>query len=119
MNIHNSPEAKLEGLWQQYREACGEPDSGPHFMPNLWHKIDERKSRFRSFERAARYFAAAAASLALMLGGLVAFEGAQQTRQFHAESYVEVLSAESAHTSGFSIEPATYEFEPVAGSQDR
>ena len=111
--------AGLEDLWQQYRQACGEPDAGVNFMPHLWHKIEARRSRFHAFERAARYFAAAAASLALVLGGVVVFEGAQQTRSFHAETYVEVLSAESAHASAFYVEPATYEFEPASARQDR
>ena len=121
--MDNSPgggsEAELEGLWRRYREACGDPDSGPHFMPQLWHKIEARKARFRAFERGARFLAAAAASLALMLGAVVAFEGVRETRQWQAETYVEVLSAENARASSFYIEPATYEFIPPGNSQDR
>jgi hypothetical protein len=122
MNKDNSrgrSEAELEGLWQRYREACGEPDASPQFMPHLWQKIDARKSRFGAFERGARFFAAAAASLALMLGGVVAFEGARETRQWHAETYVEVLSAENARASSFYLETASYEPESATARQDR
>lgn len=112
-------EAELDRLWQRYRQAIGEPDSSPQFMPSLWLKIETRRSRFRAFERGARFFAAAAASLAIILGGLVAFEGARQTRQFHAESYVEVLSAANARASSFYVEPAAYEYEPATERQGR
>lgn len=121
MNISrmSGSEAELQQLWQRYREAFGEPDSSPQFMPNLWLKIETRRSRFRAFERGARFFAAAAASLALILGGIVAVEGARQTRQFHAESYVEVLSAENARASSFYVEPAAFEYEPASERQGR
>ena len=111
-------EAELEGLWERYRQACGKPEGGPNFMPQLWGRIEARQSRFRAFERGARFFAAAAASSALILGGLVLFEGAQEARQWHAESYVEVLSADNGRASSTYLDPAPYEFE-AAGRQDR
>ncbi len=110
-------EAELERLWQRYRDAVGEPDSSPQFMPHLWLKIEARRSRYSAFERGARFFAAAAASLALLLGGLVAVEGARQTRQWHAESYVEVLSADNARASSFYLEPAAFEVDSPAERQ--
>lgn len=122
MNRDNSQsrasEAELEGLWRQYRDACGEPEGSSNFMPHLWGKIEARKARFQAFQRGARFFAAAASSTALILGGIVFFERAQENQQWHAESYVEVLSAEAAHNSSFLLEPALYEYQP-AGYQDR
>ena len=112
-------EAELDDLWRRYRQAFGEPDGSPLFMPNLWLRIEARRSRFRAFERGARFLAVAAASLALILGGLVAVEGVRQTRQWHAESYVEVLSADNARASSFYIEPVAFELDPAAEREGR
>jgi hypothetical protein len=35
---------KIDALWAEYRSACPAPDGGTDFMPNLWRKIEARRT---------------------------------------------------------------------------
>jgi hypothetical protein len=37
-------DAALDALWVEYRAACPAPDAGASFMPNLWHRIEARRT---------------------------------------------------------------------------
>lgn len=57
----------LDQLFRQYRAACPEPEASANFMPELWAKIDARRSFLFAFGRLARTGAAAAAAFCLLL----------------------------------------------------
>jgi anti-sigma-K factor RskA len=39
---------KLNPLWAEYREACGDPEVSAHFMPQLWQRIEAQRSALSS-----------------------------------------------------------------------
>ncbi len=42
-------DGQLDELFQQYRWACPEVEPSAHFMPELWGKIDARRSLWFHF----------------------------------------------------------------------
>jgi len=39
---------KLDPLWEEYREACGDPEGSANFMPQLWQRIEAQTSAVSS-----------------------------------------------------------------------
>src|ERR1051326_7130450 len=39
---------KLDPLWAEYREACGDPEASANFMPQLWQRIEAQRSALSS-----------------------------------------------------------------------
>jgi hypothetical protein len=84
---------QLSQLWEQYRDACGSPEAGRNFMPNLWRSIEARRSKSVIFERVAKSMAAAAAALSLAMGIFLALPS-QQPSAFFSSSYVEAIATD-------------------------
>jgi hypothetical protein len=62
-------DSALDGLFRKYRDACGEPEATPQFMPSLWARIEAERDRPAPIVGwLTRWFAgfAAAASVALL-----------------------------------------------------
>ncbi len=85
-------EERLAALFAEYREACPDPDPGPDFMPQLWRRIDARRSFGNHLKRLARGFITAAAAAALLMGVFLA-----RAPQHPGPSYVELLAADQGH----------------------
>lgn len=85
-------ESDLNQLFEQYREACPEPEPGVNFMPQLWAKIDVRRGFLFAFGRLARTGTAAAAAFCLLL--LLLNFSVASTR-VAAPTYADALAAES------------------------
>jgi hypothetical protein len=66
-------EVRLDLLFQSYRAATEYDGPGPHFMPELWKRIDSRRSNSLLMERVARIFATGAVALAVLAGVVVSF----------------------------------------------
>ena len=58
---------ELEGLFQEYRTAVPDPDASSNFMPELWGKIEARRSATIRVRKLTQLFVAAAAALCLLL----------------------------------------------------
>jgi hypothetical protein len=58
----------LSSLFAAYREACPDPEPGQDFMPQLWRKIEARRSFAYSLKRLAQGIVAAAAVASLVMG---------------------------------------------------
>jgi hypothetical protein len=84
--------AKLEALFQAYREACPDPDVSANFMPELWRRIDERQRSVFFMGRWARALVTAAAVLSLGMAAYL-YIPHSGTSMFSVESYVEALAA--------------------------
>src|SRR6202012_5455104 len=90
-----SSEDELQTLFLRYAAACPEVEPGPHFMPQIWERIENRASLWFLFGRLGRPFTAAAAALCLVLV-LLNFN-------FH-RSYANVLSYPDALVNAHSAE---------------
>ena len=83
---------ELDALFSRYREACVVPEASANFMPNLWQRLEGRRSYQLDLRRWAQGFVTLAAAASLAIAILQAWPSAQ----FPANTYVEVISAEHA-----------------------
>jgi hypothetical protein len=85
-------DSQLEKLFGTYRDACPQLEPSARFMPELWQKIEARRSFWFVFQREARTFVTASAALCLLLL-VLNFVGAANTHAF-ASSYADALMAD-------------------------
>jgi hypothetical protein len=103
-------EQELDALFSRYREACPVPESSPHFMPQLWQRIEGRRTIQVDLRRWAQGFVTLAAAASLAIAILQAWP----TESFPSSTYVEVLSAE--HSPNAMPFQDVASFEPVSHS---
>lgn len=84
-------EARLSGLFAEYRQAFPDPEPGARFMPGLWEKIDARRSFAYRLKRLSQAFVTAAAAVCLLMGLYLA------RPEPSTETYLEVLAADQSH----------------------
>jgi len=82
-------EEKLEAVWRAYRAACPDQEPGVNFMPDLWRRIDARRSYTFSFERMVRGFVTAAAAITVAVGVYVSMPAAKPPAEVN---YLEALA---------------------------
>src|SRR5512141_574756 len=96
-NFDERLEGELEELFAAYREACPAPEPSANFMPELWQKIEARRSVSYGFSRLTQAFLTAAAAICLLLAILQTTT--TTTSPFYAQSYVEALEEFNAAAS--------------------
>ena len=101
-------EVTITGLFARYKEACGSPAGSANFMPELWAKIEAKRSRARLFERTARSLVAAAVALSLVLAAFLIIP-ASQPSAFNAETFVEQIASDNTTANGTFFEPVRLE----------
>ncbi len=102
-------EQGLDDLFQNYRASCSAPEPSVHFMPNLWLKIEARRSFWQDFQHFAR--AGMAVSLALALVLFFLFTAASDRRPV-APTYADALAAD--HTAETTYYAEAIRIEPVS-----
>src|SRR5512147_378290 len=90
-------ERELDDLLAAYREACPAPEPSANFMPQLWQKIEARRSVSHSFSRLTQAFVTAAAAICLLL--TILQTNFTTTSPFYAQTYVEALEEYNAAAS--------------------
>ena len=88
---------KLDSLWVQYREACGDPEPSPQFMPQVWQRIEARREAAGSLllRRWAEAWVVATVTLALLMGAFLIPR--YQKEPVYQATYIDVLvDADSA-----------------------
>jgi hypothetical protein len=83
-------EQGLDRLFQAYAKACGAPEPGANFMPELWQRIESRQSFTFSFRRMANALATAALALSVALGVYMAIP--HNNLNYNSQSYIEALA---------------------------
>ena len=84
---------KLQAFWNQYREACPDPEPTATFMPGLWQKIDARRSANASMlRRIAQICVGATLALTVLIGAFVIPELERQP--VYGATYVDVIAAD-------------------------
>jgi len=90
---------RLDALWVEYREATPDPEVGPNFMPQLWHKIEARRVETTSvFRRLAKICVMATVALALVMSAVLIPHN-NNDEVFYSGTYVDALAAE--HSSDY------------------
>ena len=93
---------ELDALFAAYFEACPTPEASPGFMPQLWQKIDARRSANYSFGRWTSAFVTAAVAICLLLGLMQWRAPSQPT--FYSQTYIEALLEENSADSASYFE---------------
>lgn len=109
LDEHNAQgsEARLSGLFAEYREVFPDPEPSARFMPGLWEKIDARRSFAYRLKRLSQAFVTAAAAVCLLMGLYLA------RPEPSTDTYLEVLAADQSHDNAdVEIVRAVHESNP-------
>ncbi len=79
---------ELNGLFASYKAAVPDPEPSANFMPELWQRIDGRRSILLRVRKLTQVFVAAAAALCLLFAMVQVLPG----RADLAGTYVDVLA---------------------------
>jgi hypothetical protein len=86
-------DGKLDALWQQYREACPDPEASARFMPGLWQRIEARRSaNLTVFRRLAQACVVATVALTIVMGAVLIPR--LERMPVYSASYIDVLTAD-------------------------
>jgi anti-sigma-K factor RskA len=96
----NRMEDRLDALWGEYRDACPDPEPSANFTPQLWQKIDVRRTESASvFRRMAQICVMATVALTLVIAFVL--PKIQSETATYAATYVDALDA--AHSSDTTV----------------
>jgi len=86
----NEANERLDRLFAAYRAAVPDPEPTPHFMPELWRKIEARRSFVVRVKHLTQIFVAAAAAICLLLAMVLSTPVTD--RAITGGNYVDVLA---------------------------
>jgi hypothetical protein len=94
----NAGEARLNELFQSYREASeyDDAESGANFMPKVWARIEAREVSTNWFGRVAKMLVTAALAASVILGMIIS--SLNQSSSFFNATFVDALRADHAST---------------------
>jgi hypothetical protein len=104
-----SEEEQLDALFSRYRSVCPDVEPSANFMPELWNRIEGRRSLWFRFSQLGKNALAVSAALCLVLLALNLSEPPQV-----AANYADALLSDDSTQQVFyseAIPPAT----PTAG----
>lgn len=93
---------QLSQLFRQYRDSCEEPTPSAAFMPEVWARIESRRSFAMIFSHGARTYAAAAGLVCVLLLVLTLVRAPHAT--LPAPTYVDALAADHTAESMYYAE---------------
>jgi len=100
--MRGNDDQRLDALFRAYRAACPEPEASANFMPELWRKIESRRTYTFSFSRMANAFVTAALALTIALGVYMSIPHANA---YSPDTYVEALAEANPLETPDIVEP--------------
>jgi hypothetical protein len=97
-------EKRLDALLRAYRAACPDQDPSVNFMPNLWQRIEARRSFTFSFRRMVSAFVTAAAAVTVALGVYLSMPHTKPNAGYTV-SYLEALADANSVDSPEMVAP--------------
>jgi len=97
---------KLDSLWQAYRAACPEPEPSANFMPDLWRRIESRRTFTFSFQRMMRSFVTVAAAVTIVIGVYVSLPHSTPASEV---TYLEALAEANTLDTPDNVGPVRLE----------
>ncbi len=64
---YNNADRQLDAIFAAYREASPDPEASANFMPQLWQRIDAKRTVPMTLRKLAHVFLSAAAAICLMM----------------------------------------------------
>ena len=107
------PDQRLNTLFGEYRESVSDPDPSANFMPELWGRIERRRTAALSFRRLSRVFVAASATVSFALGLLVLNAPQQPAAVVYQSTYIETLTETQPAEQVVEYADATAAGEPL------
>jgi len=101
-SMRGNNEERLDALFRAYHAACPIPEASANFMPELWRKIESRKTVTFSFRRMASAFVTAAVALSIALG---VYTYMPHTNPYSPQTYVEALAEANPPDTPDIVEP--------------
>lgn len=107
-------ERQLDLVFHAYRQAMEYGEPSANFMPELWARIDSRRSTSIVFERLARIFATGALALTLLTGMYVSLSPAPaQVEETWVENVANhQLAQRGAYFDPVQVRTAAYQISP-------
>jgi hypothetical protein len=100
-------ENELDRLFADYRAAVPDPEPSGNFMPELWHRIESRRTTVFHVKRLTQVFVAAAAAICLVFASYLTIPSSVPML---AGNYVDVLAeaqpAENLTALGIQSDPS-------------
>jgi hypothetical protein len=94
---------EIRAKFASYREATPDPEASAQFMPQLWSRIDSRRSLNFSFGRLAKGFVSVA--LASCLGmSLLFLTPVPQISPIYSATYLDALAADHGDDAMIDVE---------------
>jgi anti-sigma-K factor RskA len=92
-------EDKLDSLFAEYRDACPDPEASANFMPQLWQRIETRRSSTFSLllRRWAEVCILATLTLTLLMSAYLIPR--YQRQPVYQSTYVDVLAGTLDYTT--------------------
>jgi hypothetical protein len=90
---------ELNGLFASYKAAVPDPDASANFMPELWRRIEGRRSILLRVRKLTQLFLAAAAALSIIFVTMLSIPAFSRSES--GGSYIEVL-ADAYPTEGLA-----------------
>jgi hypothetical protein len=101
--MRTGDEAELDALFASYREACPDLEASANFMPDMWSKIEARKSFWFTFRHLGR-MAMLAASVVCLLLALLNLSSPNSAPTLAAPTYTDALAVERAPERTYLVE---------------
>jgi len=105
MSSENNRDQRLDGLFDEYRRACPDPEPGANFMPTLWQRIEARRNPMRQWVTMSRRALVGALALCLVFG--VVLGTAISSSQFYQLTYIEALDENEAPEELAAMHPVS------------
>jgi len=92
--MRGSDDARLDEMFRAFAEACPDREPSANFMPELWQRIEARRTYSFSFGRMANALVTAAVALSIALGVYMYIP--HSTQAVASQSYIEALAEANA-----------------------
>ncbi len=95
---------ELDSLFKSYKTAIPDPEPGVNFMPELWRKIEGRRSIILRVRRLTQVFVAAAAALSMLFAMVQIIPGRTELAGTYVDALAEDLPMENLAALGIRVD---------------
>jgi hypothetical protein len=97
---------ELNGLFASYKAAVPDQEASANFMPELWRKIEGRRSIMLRVKKLTQVFVAAAAAVCLLFAMVQVVPGRGDLAGTYVDVLAESLPMENLAALGIRVDPA-------------
>ena len=95
---------ELNGLFASYKAAVPDPEPSANFMPELWQRIDGRRSIMLRVKKLTQLFVAAAAALCLLFAMVQVVPGRADLAGTYVDALADSMPIENLAALGIPVD---------------